>query len=99
MTHCPHCGRRIELTVCPCWAERVGGIKRARRGRFPPFLQLKDILLIEPLPAAMTYEEDLLREIFGPPPDGTLVLRGGGWTICPFEHGDGFAITPPVVPQ
>lgn len=43
--------------------------------------------------------EDLFQEIFGPPPDGTLVLRGGGWTICPFEHGDGFAITPPVVPQ
>jgi hypothetical protein len=42
--------------------------------------------------------ERLLREIFGPPKDGTLVLRGGGWTICPFEHGDGFAITPPVVP-
>ena len=37
-----------------------------------------------------------LRETFA---DGTLVLRGGGWTISPFEYGDGFAITPPVVPQ
>lgn len=44
-------------------------------------------------------EERLLREIFGPPADGTLILRAGGWTVCPFEHGDGFAITPPVVPQ
>ncbi len=51
----------------------------------------------------MTPEEKLLHAIFNPPPPGTLVLRVGGWTISTdtngLQHGDGFAITPPVVPQ